>query len=81
MQTWGGNIKGHAWVPPIVPIFDRQIVPPCNSLEVNLAYFARVLSLSNSCWISPRFKVLTLLMKGTTRPFGESIAILMLWLE
>lgn len=45
MQTWGGRIKGQAWVPPIVPMFERQTVPPTNSFEVSLAYFARFLNL------------------------------------
>jgi hypothetical protein len=37
MQICGVNIKGQAWVPPIVPIFDKQIVPFSNYFEVNLA--------------------------------------------
>lgn len=74
-------MRGQAWVPPMVPIFERQMVPPWSSLEVSLASFAKFLSLYSSSWISPRFKVLTLLIKGTTSPLGESIAILMLWLE
>ena len=81
MHTWGGRIKGQAWVPPIVPMLDRQIVPPWSSFAVSLAPAARFLSLSSSACMPKRLRLLTLLTWGTTRPLGESIAMLMLWLE
>lgn len=78
MQTWGGRINGHAFTPPIVPIFERQTVPSLSSLEVNLASEAKDLNLSSYYWIFNREQSCTFLIFGTTKPFGESIAILML---
>ena len=38
-------MSGQACVPPIVPIFDRQTVPPWSYLPVSLASLARFLNL------------------------------------
>lgn len=81
MQTWGGSIKGQAWVPPIVPIFERQTVPFPNYFIVSFDYSERILSLSSSLWIYFRFRLFTLFIFGTTNPLGESIATLMLCSE
>jgi hypothetical protein len=54
-------MSGQACVPPIVPIFERQTVPPCNYLAVSLAYFARFLNLYNYCWMSNKLMLLTFL--------------------
>jgi len=61
-------------------MLDRQIVPPISYFPVNLASEARFLNRYSSPWISSRLSEFTFLMWGTTRPLGESMAMLMLWL-
>lgn len=78
MHTCGGRISGQALTPPIVPIFDKHIVPCVNYLEVSLADVAKVLNFYNYYCILTKLQSCTFFMLGTTRPLGESIAILML---
>lgn len=45
IHTYGANIRGPVYVPPIVPILLKHIVPPDNSLKLNYPFSPKVLSL------------------------------------